>query len=354
MSPVGKVLWWGRFDPDYSRNRVVRELLRQLDYELSDFMPHWPLRSDWEARWRQLPRPAFVWVPCFRQRDVLSAARWARHQKVPLVFDPLISAYDKQVFERNKFRPDSWRARRLLRKERRQMQQADLLIADTDAHSRFFAETFDIPSERLATVHVGAEEGLFYPRHVTSRDAGAPVEVLFYGSFIGLQGPQTIVDAARLYRGPPVVWRLVGDGPLLVECRRRAKGLTTVQFEPWKPYAQLPEIICAADIVLGIFGTSDKAARVIPNKVYQALACGKPLVTRFSPAYPAVMRERPAGVEWVEPGSPESLCAAVAKLAAEPTRFAESGVLARRSYEEHFSMQSIREQLRTALTQLTL
>ena len=40
----------------------------------------------------------------------------------------------------------------------------------------------------------------------------------------------------------------------------------------------------AADVCLGVFGTSDKAARVVPNKVYDALAAGRPLVTADSPA----------------------------------------------------------------------
>lgn len=352
MAEINRVLWWGRGDHDYSRNRVVREHLRQLGYELYDFKPRWSFLAGLEARCRRLPGSVFVWVPCFRQRDLASASRWARKHSVPLVFDPLISAYDKQVLERGKFRPDSWRAERLRRAERKLMQQADLLIADTDEHSRFFAETFDLPLARLATVPVGAEEGMFYPRAMVPRVFGAPFEVLFYGSFIGLQGPQVIIDAARLYQGPPVVWRLVGAGPLLDECRRRAEGLTTVHFEPWQPYEQLPETICAADVVLGIFGNSDKAARVIPNKVYQALACGKPLVTRRSPAYPAPMFAQTAGVEWVEPAAPEELAAAVAKLAAAPERLPELGAQARLSYEKYFSMRSIREQLREALAGL--
>jgi len=42
--------------------------------------------------------------------------------------------------------------------------------------------------------------------------------------------------------------------------------------------------VVAGDVCLGVFGTSDKAARVVPNKVYDALAAGRPLVTADSAA----------------------------------------------------------------------
>jgi glycosyltransferase involved in cell wall biosynthesis len=42
--------------------------------------------------------------------------------------------------------------------------------------------------------------------------------------------------------------------------------------------------IADADIVLGIFGISEKAARVVPNKVYQAMSVGRCVITRDSPA----------------------------------------------------------------------
>ena len=32
-------LWWGRFNPDYSRNRILRGLLRDLGWQVVDFHP---------------------------------------------------------------------------------------------------------------------------------------------------------------------------------------------------------------------------------------------------------------------------------------------------------------------------
>jgi len=344
------VLWWGRFDPDYSRNRIVRVLLADLGWRIGDFHPCLSAAGDIEAALRGVAAPTLVWVPCFRQRDAAAAARWARRRGVPMVFDPLISAWDKQVLERRKLGADSTRAARLRERERRLFAAADLVLADTDPHREFFIDAFGLDPECVAVVPVGAEESLFRPAPPREH-AGGIVETLFYGSFIGLQGPQTIIEAARIYQGPPVRWRLLGAGPLYKPCRQQAKGLDSVQFEPWLPYRDLPARIAAADILLGVFGDSDKAGRVIPNKVFQALACARPVITRASPAYPAALAGCD-GLALVPPGEPQALAATVADWAAAPDRLATRGRDAAEMYRRHFGMDVIREKLRGALSRL--
>lgn len=348
--PDRTVLWWGRFDPDYARNRIVRHLLADLGWRVRDFRPHLSATGDVEAALRRIPPPALVWVPCFRQRDAAAAARWAARHGVPMLFDPLISAWDKQVFERGKFGKDGARACRLRAREGALFAAADLVLADTGPHREFFIEAFGLEAERVAVVPVGAEEGLFQPVPPQERADGI-VEVLFYGSFIGLQGPQTIVEAAGIYEGPPVRWHLLGAGPLYKSCRRLAHGLANVTLEPSLPYRALPARIGAADILLGVFGDSDKAGRVIPNKVFQALACGRPVITRASPAYPAALTGSD-GLAFVPAGQPSALAAAVAEWAATPERLAARGEAAAATYRRHFGNDAIREMLREALSRV--
>lgn len=345
------VLWWGRFDPGYSRNRILRALLAEAGWRVVDFRPRISALGDVEAAGRRLPAPDLVWVPCFRQRDVAAAARWSRRHRVPLVFDPLISAYDKRVSERGKVPEGSGEARRLLAWEGGLCRRADLVLADTPAHLAYFADTLGVPRERLAVVPVGAEEPRFHEAPLVPRP-GEPVRVLFFGSFIGLQGPEWIVEAARRYRGPPVRWHLLGAGPLLETCKQRAEGLADVVFEPWVPYESLPARIHAADILLGVFGASPKAGRVVPNKVYQALACGRPVITRAAPAYPPALGEADGGIAWVPPADPGALAAAVAAWAAEPERLPARGRAALAAYHAHFGRDVVAAALREALAPL--
>lgn len=347
---VKTVLWWGRFDPHYSRNRILRQAYAALGWKIVDFQPLLSALGDFEALLRRPAHADLVHVPCFRQRDIAAAARYARRHALPLLVDPLISAYDKQVFERAKFAPDSTAAKRLRDWEQQLLRSADAVLADTPAHAHFFGETFAVAPQRLHVVYVGAEEPLFMPG--ATRAPNKPIEVLFYGSFIALQGPQVIIEAARHYSGAPVQWTLLGDGPMRAECARRAQGLSNVRFEDWLAYTHLPERIQRADILLGVFGASAKAGRVIPNKVFQALACAKPLVTCHAAAYPEALGNADGGIAWVPAGDATALATRVAQWASQPQALAAHGRAGRASYERFFSNATIRAQLTTALSAL--
>lgn len=343
------VLWWGRFDSDYSRNRILRQLLDTLGWQVVDFKPRSSRLADWEARLRSLPRPDLVWVPCFRQRDLRAASHWAKSKGVPLIFDPLISAYDKQVFERAKFKPESRKAQRLHAWERELFERADIVLADTQPHADYFVEEFGLDPERVKIVFVGAEEPLFHPAPMPDHSNGSPIEVLFYGSFIALQAPQVIIEAARLYDGPPVQWTLLGNGPLRGACERLAKDLPNVRFEEPIAYEKLPERIHRADILLGVFGAGAKAGRVIPNKVFQAVACARPVITRRSGAYPHEVGAGLSGLIQVEPGDPDSLANAVAHWVADPAGMAEAARRARLGFDEYFRLTRVQTMLGRAL-----
>lgn len=336
------MLWWGRFDPDYSRNRILRHLLGQNGISVLDFRPWSSFLGSCEALLRR-PKPAeAIWVPCFRHRDLTSARRFASRAGARLIFDPLISSWDKTIFERAKYPADHVTSRRLLRWEQALFEQADYVVADTELHARFYVEQLGAPPGRTFVIPVGAEESLFFPQ--PAHPPAARPEILFFGSFINLQGPQYIIEAARMV--PEARWVLLGDGPLRDHCRRLADGLEQLCFEDWLPYEQLARRIGAADIVLGIFGDSPKAGRVIPNKVYQALACGRPVITRHSDAYPAELSDRHrSGMIFVEPADPTELAAAAASLLAQKESLHLLGRRAAQTYASRFSQSMVNDAL---------
>ncbi len=359
------IVMWGReggYGPDYPRNRVVLAAMQALGHSVSLFKPKLSISADWEYALRRLPKPDLIWVPCFRQRDVAAAARYAKRHAVPLIFDPLISAYDKQVNEKQKFGADTATAKRLLRWEQQRFAMADVLIADTEGHAQYFSEQLGFPRERIVVVPVGAEESLFVPTPLPARSADEPLQLVFFGTFIGLQGVEVLVEAIGRYDGPPVHWSLLGEGPLKGHCEQRIahlnaeraqRGLPTlpVQFEGWRKLAELPARLQQADAFLGIFGAGDKSRRVIPNKVYQGLALARPVITAATPAYPsALLRDEQQGLFWCEPGDADSLAAAVQRFALQRAAIAHLAATARESYERFFSQRVISATVAKALS----
>ena len=106
-----------------------------------------------------------------------------------------------------------------------------------------------------------------------------PFTALFVGKLIPLHGIETVLEAARL--APEVRFRVIGSGQLEHVLAARPPN---VDWVPWVEYSALPEQLRRCGCALGIFGTSEKAQRVIPNKVFQALACGAPVITADTPA----------------------------------------------------------------------
>ena len=251
--------------------------------------------------------------------DLPAARRSARG--APVVFSPLVSLSDTLVQDRGRFPEGSLAARALRGVDRAALRAADLVVADTEVHADFLADLAGIPRDRVAVAFVGAEERLFRP-------GWSPAEPpLFVGKLIPLHGLETILEAAR--RAPDLRLRIAGSGQLDALLEGRPDN---VEWIRWTPYEQLPATLNAAACALGIFGTSAKAARVIPNKAFQALACGVPLVTADTPAARELLVDEESAL-LVPPADPDALAEALRRLTSDASlarRIADGGLAAYR------------------------
>lgn len=314
-----RVVYFGTYERGYPRNAQVVSALRGAGVDVVERHERvWEGRHAWSAGAGTAARLALAQARLLAQRprepfdavvvgypghpDVPAARRVARGR--PVVFNPLVSLHDTLVEDRSRFRRDGPAARALLRLDRSALRGADLVVADTEANAARFAELAGLPPERVAVCLVGAEERLFQPGWSPPREFRA----LFVGKLIPLHGLETILEAARLAADVP--FRLVGSGQLDALLRERPPN---VEWVEWVEYERLPEEVHAAGCVLGIFGTTAKAARVIPNKAFQALACGAPLVTADTAAARELLVHEESAL-LVPPGDAAALAGAVRRL----------------------------------------
>lgn len=343
-----RVLWWGRFDPGYSRNRVYISLFKELGWEVDFFFVKvWPRFGDVEAFFRGLdsrPKPDLVWVPVARQRDIAAACRWAHKRGIKVLFDPMISAWDKKVLEQKKWKAEESRAKRLLKLEKRLMAMPDLVTWDTSCHVDFAAEYLDVPREKMWVLLTGTDESVFKPQPETLPPSDGLFHVLYHGAYLPLHGTEFIVEAARMTQDLPIQWDFLGWGAYKAATEAKASGIKNVRFLDKVPYVQVPAVIAAHDVVLGVFGTTAKAARVIGNKVYECMACARPTINEFCTGYPPSAKDCKA-IKFIPAGDAAALVKAVEEYRADWTNRDAYFTAAREWFERELAMSVIRRQL---------
>jgi glycosyltransferase involved in cell wall biosynthesis len=201
--------------------------------------------------------------------------------------------------------------------ERAALKLADIILVDTDQHGQYFSTTFGISGPKFITVPVGAEQ-LFWdarnrPAVSLPLDIFPPRYALFYGQLIPLHGIDTILEAVSLTERVSIPWVIVGRGQDEAAIRKyiERQAPKNMTWIPWVDYHSLPDMIRRATVSLGIFGRSDKAARVIPNKMFQILAAGGSIITRESPPAAALANRFPRSIRLVPPGDANALAEAV-------------------------------------------
>lgn len=172
------------------------------------------------------------------------------------------------------------------------------------------------------------------------RDNGSCVAL--YAGLHGLaQGLEQVLGSADALRGEPGLrFVLVGDGPekqrLVQQANERA--LTNVKFVDSMPAAEMPSLLASADISLVILKTHIPGA--VPSKLYEAMACARPVVLVADGEAAAIVTKENAGIV-VRPGDVEGLARAINSLRADAGLRRALGENGRRAAERRFDRASI-------------
>ncbi|WP_127507105.1 glycosyltransferase family 4 protein [Paenibacillus humicus] len=222
-----------------------------------------------------------IYISSMNQNYSIPIIILSRLCRKKVISDLLISEYDTLVNDRKLFKKHSLTAYKAYFNDWFCVKFANYLICDTELHKEYFLKKYSGRENKFKVIPVGAEE-VFKPLLPINEQCRNEFCVLFYGGFSPLHGIETILKAASLlldYKG--IYFKLIGNGQTKSEMVKLAEelGLNNVHFSGNIPYDELPETIHQCDVGLGIFGLSEKADRVIPNKVYQIAACAKPIVT---------------------------------------------------------------------------
>ncbi len=310
---IKTVCYFGIYDPGYNRNRVLMEGLKANGVSVIEcnsrrlgigkyfdlIRKHWRVRGRYDC--------IIVGFPGY-QAAILARFLTAK----PVIFDAFFSIYDSKVDDRKVLRKNSLKARYYKLLDRLSCNLADRVLLDTEANIDYFVKDLGIPRKKFVKVLVGADPGMFYPRQGEKREKFL---LHFHGHFIPLQGAEYIIRAAHLLKDRPVRFQVIGTGQEYQRVRGLSAtlGLNNINWLDNVPYGQLPGYMAGADACLGIFGNTGKARRVIPNKIYEAAAMRKPVISGDSPAIREIFTDR-EDILLCKMADPEDLAAKIVQL----------------------------------------
>jgi hypothetical protein len=143
--------------------------------------------------------------------------------------------------------------------------------------------------------------------------------------------------AARLWSDPRVHFLFVGDGAEkdALVARAAELGLANVTFLPTVPREQVPPLYRAADVCLVPLRAVPLFRSFIPSKMFEILACGRPVLASLEGEAAGILAASGAAVV-VPPEDVDAIAAAATRLAADPAMRAALAARGRPYVAEHF------------------
>jgi len=342
---IDTILYFGTYEETYSRNRILIKSLRAMGYHVKEcHVSLWQNKVDKSGVLRGsglifflihllslYPRLIFkylfaghhdvIFVGYFGHLDILIIRLLCliifRRKKI--VFDAFISLYDSIVQDRKMVKPRSIFSGIIFLLDRVSCFFADAVLLDTNEHIDFFHKKLNVPKDKMFRVLANAETDVFYFRE-GKKEEDSKCRILFMGKYTPLHGIEYIVEAAEmLQHDDSVEFIFIGKGQLhsKIQMVVAEKKINNIRFIDWVEYKELPAYIANADICLGIFSKSSKAQRVIPNKVFQAMAMGKSVITADTPGIAELLTHGYNAI-LCNPADPVGLYEAIIRLKGDP------------------------------------
>lgn len=179
-----------------------------------------------------------------------------------------------------------------------------------------------VPSSKIIVVPNGADVAFFHDsgsRTAIRRELGWDDRVV--AIYAGAHGKanaigQLVDTAARLQHRKDILIVTVGDGPERERCEAEAaaKGLTNIRFCGAQAKERMPEILRAADIGLAVLQDNPTFRTVYPNKVFDYMACERPVVIAIDGIARAMVCDQAGAGIYAQAENGASIAEAVIRL----------------------------------------
>jgi glycosyltransferase involved in cell wall biosynthesis len=237
--------------------------------------------------------------------------------------------------------------------ERRILRSSNVVFV-INKQLRDYAVGMGADPRRVALLGAGIDTERFNPRvdggkirkqfHVREDET-----VLFFmGWLYDFSGIREVASSMLSHKNEPKIRLLVlGRGDLYEHLQNLQKNelKNRLILVDWQPYEKVPQYVAASDICLLPAYDNDIMRSIVPIKIYEYMACGKPVITT---KLPGIMREFGNGNGIVHVNSPNEVIRMAAKLSTDKVKLRELGSRAT-NYVKDYSWDNIAARFETIL-----
>jgi len=303
-----KVLLYGNiFAKDY-RSKYLLNFLHDSGYRISwvnpDFYRNRKIFSFFDPEkfltllcWIEILVKAFfadvIYLPPMSSRFITSALLAKKLLRKKLIIEMYISLYDTLVRDR-KLENSSRQAKTLYKKDVLALKHSDFII-HTALHEVSYWETFlniKIDKSKVFISPIFSTQTLPLQVPFTERSRST-LRICWWGTFIPLHGLENIIYAMKILKEKEVQFEctlfgvndpLFNDYLSLIQ-NWKLNSHVSLRSDLSFLDGSLPNYLLEnCELALGVFGSTEKAKNIVPNKLIEALSMGIPSLTMNSPA----------------------------------------------------------------------
>jgi glycosyltransferase involved in cell wall biosynthesis len=213
--------------------------------------------------------------------------------------------------------------------------------------------------KKIILIPNGADPDMFDPASTGSefrtKNGLDKAFVTLYAGAHGISNDLEIVLSAaeKTASHKEIKYVFVGDGKEKANLILKAQKshLMNVLFLPPVPKNQMAEVIAAADACIAILKPLEMYKTTYPNKVFDYMAAGRPILQVIDGVSREVVESANAGI-FIPPGDSDALAAAVVELASDRSRARKMGANGREHVSEHFNRRRLAAQFESTFIRM--
>lgn len=202
-------------------------------------------------------------------------------------------------------------------------ERADRIVSVTESFRQVLAKR-GIDPDKIDVVRNAVDLDGFRPGprdngvRTRLRIASGTFLVTYVGTIGMAHGLEHVLEAAEMLRGEPIRFLIVGEGARKEELEDRARTmrLDNVTFLPRQPREDVPAFLAASDAVVVHLKDDPLFRHVVPSKIFEAMAAGRPLVHAVRGESADIVNDARCGIT-VKPECPLEMAAAIRRLQAD-------------------------------------